>query len=438
MFKKLRWQIILIELGAFLFITILICGTINLIYSSQIKQNAHQVLTIIAKNRGDFQSFLDRYDEIVDKAQYNRASGDQANDTIEKIYNYFKIKSGFDIKINEETPYTTRYFWATVDEKDEIIDWDVSHISYESVDDIDEYVNIAQKSKKTEGSADKFRYLKEENGKNTTIYFVDCYSQISYKDYLLMTSLYVALISMLLATIFVWFFSKKAISPLQKNIETQKRFITDASHELKTPLAAISANIDVLELTEGENQTTNKIKHQISQMSGLIEEMLTLSRMDNAQIKAEDFEDINFSELVEQKTSEFFAIAQSKGKSIKTDISSDINIKGIRSGLERLVSVLCDNAVKYCTDGGEIIVSVGASSSVVKLEVSNTSENLNDEDLKHLFDRFYRTDSSRSKETGGYGIGLSIAKAVVDQHKGKISASSKHNIVKFTVELPIK
>lgn len=441
MFKKLRWHIILIELGAFLFITVLIVAAINIGFTAQINRNAHQLLSMLEKYGGIIPEVVDSYSENgEDNTQIKIIYDNDSATDDEKIQHFDSDFSdlGFGLRFSDETRYTTRYFWVLLDDNNIIIDEDLSHIAAQSVYDVQNYVHAAVKSSSLESHSGKYYYLKVPEEDKTRIYFVDCYSMIESRNSLTRTSIFIASIAMIIATAFVWITSKQVIAPLQKNLELQKRFITDASHELKTPLAAIQVNADVLELTMGENPTIDKIKRQVNNMSGLVEEMLTLSRMDSEAERKEEFSEIDFSSLVEEKVSDFMTRAESQDKKLILNIKPDIKVIGNSKGLERLVSVLCDNAVKYCSSGGEIDVCLDSTLSYAKLEVANTSEKLSQDDMKHLFDRFYRTDSSRSKETGGYGIGLSIAKTVVDQHRGKISAANREDKVCFTVELPIK
>lgn len=441
MFKKLRWHIILIELGAFLFITVLIVAAINIGFTAQINRNAHQLLSMLEKYGGIIPEVVDSYSENgEDNTQIKIIYDNDSATDDEKIQHFDSDFSdlGFGLRFSDETRYTTRYFWVLLDDNNIIIDEDLSHIAAQSVYDVQNYVHAAVKSSRLESHSGKYYYLKVPEEDKTRIYFVDCYSMIESRNSLTRTSIFIASIAMIIATAFVWITSKQVIAPLQKNLELQKRFITDASHELKTPLAAIQVNADVLELTMGENPTIDKIKRQVNNMNGLVEEMLTLSRMDSEAERKEEFSEIDFSSLVEEKVSDFMTRAESQDKKLILNIKPDIKVIGNAKGLERLVSVLCDNAVKYCSSGGEIDVCLDSTLSYAKLEVANTSEKLSQDDMKHLFDRFYRTDSSRSKETGGYGIGLSIAKTVVDQHRGKISAANREDKVCFTVELPIK
>ena len=292
MFKKLRWHIILIELGAFLFITVLIVAAINIGFTAQINRNAHQLLSMLEKYGGIIPEVVDSYSENgEDNTQIKIIYDNDSATDDEKIQHFDSDFSdlGFGLRFSDETRYTTRYFWVLLDDNNIIIDEDLSHIAAQSVYDVQNYVHAAVKSSRLESHSGKYYYLKVPEEDKTRIYFVDCYSMIESRNSLTRTSIFIASIAMIIATAFVWITSKQVIAPLQKNLELQKRFITDASHELKTPLAAIQVNADVLELTMGENPTIDKIKRQVNNMSGLVEEMLTLSRMDRSRAKGRIF-----------------------------------------------------------------------------------------------------------------------------------------------------
>lgn len=443
MFKRLRWQIIIIELGAFIIITLMIIGAINVVSTQQINSAAHQMLELLAVYDGEIptpetyrKKDMATMDEIDNEG--NSESNSESSSSISTVSNYLIDLDGIDLGygtlLTDSTKNSSVYFSVHLNEYGEVIDTDTSHVYGISEEQIKDFATTAFNSSDTEGSVETYRFLKTNNDSKTTIYFYDCSVRLYSLQYLTNTSIQIAALCLLFAAVFVWFFSNRAIKPLQENIEMEKRFITDASHELKTPLAAIQVNADVLELTTGKNETIDKIKRQTTHLSGLVNEMLTLARMDGSKPEKKNIESINLSALIENNIKEFEPIAQSQNKTLTSNIPENIKLKCERSGIEHLLSVLFDNAVKYCSDNGEINVTLTSTLYTTKFSISNTSEPLNNNDLEHLFDRFYRTDTSRSKATGGYGIGLSIAKAVVDRHHGKIYAKNADGCVVFTVE----
>ena len=225
--------------------------------------------------------------------------------------------------------------------------------------------------------------------------------------------------------------SRRAIRPIAENIERQRRFVTDAGHELKTPLAIILANLDAMELTGQESKYSRNIRSQASRLSTLMQNLLTLARIDeNAALP--DVAPLSLTELCRESAEMFRAPAELRRLTLSADIAEGVSVNGSRAMLQQLLSTLLDNAVKYSPEGGEIGVRLRQEDRAV-LRVSN---DVGEErpDITRLFDRFYRSDSSRSQK-GGFGIGLSAAQAIVRQHKGEIGAHYEGDTIVFTVRL---
>ena len=218
--------------------------------------------------------------------------------------------------------------------------------------------------------------------------------------------------------------SKKAIEPVAQSYEKQKRFITDAGHEIKTPLTIIDADTTILEMEYGENEWLSDINIQTKRLADLTNDLIYLSKMEEENKKMETIE-FPFSDVVEEVAQSFQNLATVQKKVFQMDIKPMVSIKGDEKSIRQLISILLDNAVKYCGENGNIRLSVWKKGKSTMMSVYNTTKEMKKENLDHLFDRFYRTDESRNSQTGGYGIGLSIAQAVVIAHKGKIQASSE-------------
>ena len=225
--------------------------------------------------------------------------------------------------------------------------------------------------------------------------------------------------------------SRRAIRPIAENIERQRRFVTDAGHELKTPLAIILANLDAMELTGQESKYSRNIRSQASRLSTLMQNLLTLARIDeNAALP--DAAPLSLTELCRESAEMFRAPAELRRLTLSADIAEGVSVNGSRAMLQQLLSTLLDNAVKYSPEGGEIGVRLRQEDRAV-LRVSNDVGEARP-DITRLFDRFYRSDSSRSQK-GGFGIGLSAAQAIVRQHKGEIEAHYEGDTIVFTVRL---
>ena len=228
------------------------------------------------------------------------------------------------------------------------------------------------------------------------------------------------------------YLSKQIISPLEENDRQQKRFISDASHELKTPVAVIGANAELLSRELGENEWLSNILYENERMGDLVKQLLDLSRAENSDVPMEP---VDFSRIVTGEMLAFESLAFDQGKIIRSDIDDGIRFTGNQAQLEQLVSILLDNAVRHST-GGEIELSLKRQVHEVVFSVANEGDDIPPEKLEHLFDRFYRVDEARNSEGHHYGLGLSIAKAVVMRHGGSIAAGSMDGKVRFTVRIP--
>lgn len=290
----------------------------------------------------------------------------------------------------------------------------------------------------TAGSLDEFRFRVTDKGDGgRTIYIVNMGAKLHGFYSFIKISSVVSIVSLIVIAVIMWCVSGKAISPIIESYEKQKRFITDASHEIKTPLAIINADADVLAMTVGEeNEWIDDIKAQTSRMNELTNNLILLSKLDevNKNIASDD---IDVKEIVEEQIKSVRAVVEACDIKMTSEIS-DAHIKGDAKMIGQLISILIDNSVKYCPDRGNIGTSLRTAGKDVIFEITNdTGSDIDEETIRHLFDRFYRADASHNSETGGHGIGLSIAKSITDAHSGKIRAhSDRPGRLTFTVTLP--
>lgn len=417
MVKKLRKKFVITATLSLLAILVVMIAIINFSNIQSNIRDADHLLSILSTNDGHFPTTHPPKGNRFDPQ--NAFSFEALNNTR-----------------SAEMPFQSRFFVVWLDEAGNVSSTDLSQVAAISEEDAVEYANLALTSGKEKGMIQSYRYQKatSDTGANFIV-FVDMTVSLINIYNLLIRSVLVGLFALAAMFILVFMFSTHAVAPVVESLEKQKRFITDAGHELKTPLAVISANIDVLELESGKNEWTSSIRNQIKRMNSLVKNLLTLSRMDEERMRVV-FSDFNLSNTVSEAATSFQALAESKGKSYQIDIEKDIHITGDQKSLEQLTCLLLDNAIKYSSDQGNIRISLVKNKNI-SLEVSNSCDSIPEGNLDRLFDRFYRVDTSRSRETGGYGIGLSVARAIATSHGGTIQAlRDGDKLIRFVVKLP--
>ncbi len=323
--------------------------------------------------------------------------------------------------ITPETPYSTRHFTVFFDNNGEVARTNTESI-YSITDEVAiDYAESVLVGGNERGWTSNYRYKVFSSEMGTGVVFVD--GSMSRSS--LMQSMTIAGLVLLgcaaLVLLLIILLSKRVVKPIAESYEKQKQFITDASHELKTPLTLILTNLDIAESELGKNEWLDDIRSEGHRMTELVNQLVELSRMDEEQPL--NISEVAFGQLVADTVSEFEPLAIERGKHINASIDKEITYLGDEAPLHRLLGILMDNAIKYCDSGGEISVNLHKGRKVI-LTVENTYTAVGEIELHRLFDRFYRTDKAR-KFTGGYGIGLSIAKAIVEKHKGEITAYKK-------------
>lgn len=375
--------------------------------------------------------------------------------------------------ISPESQFDTRYFTVTINSKGDVENIDTSKIASVSSENAAEYAKKLWKSgKKSEGKrgfAESCKYLTVDKDGSTMYIFLSCQREISTIRTYVLASVGISVFGLVVVFIMIYFFSGKILKPVSESYEKQKRFITDASHEIKTPLTIIDANTEVIEMIEGENEWTSSTRKQVARLTSLTEKLVFLSRMDEEATKLEMLE-FSLSDAILDTAEPFKAVAGTKGKKLTIDVADRILYTGDEKTIRQLISILLDNAVKYsgCSGAGsekrsidkknhnktpktqnncvttidpvpEIELAMRPSGKNCIITVWNTVDetaNIKKGRQDMLFERFYRTDASHNSKTGGFGIGLSAAYAIVKAHKGKITAESKDGrSIKFTIVL---
>ena len=239
------------------------------------------------------------------------------------------------------------------------------------------------------------------------------------------------------AALIIFFFlavilARKIVKPLEESYQKQKQFISDAGHELKTPVSVVSANAELLSREIGDNQWLRNIRYENERMGILICQLLELARTENITPQTES---VNISRLVDGEALPFESVAFEKGLMLKTEIDPGIFVNGNATQLKQLVSILLDNAIRHSTDGGEVFLSLSKEHGFARLSVINKGETIPPEQREQLFERFYRADTARNSEDGHYGLGLAIAKAITVSHKGRIDVNCYNGLIEFRVQI---
>jgi len=401
MIQRIKIRFITVAMAALLLLLTVIVTGMNILNYKSVVQDADKKLELLSQNKGTFPEFG------ADKR--------------------WPIPPNMTL----ETPYESRYFSVLIASSGEIIHADTSRIKAIDHTSAVQYAENAVLKQDTNGFIENYRYTLSTEGDSLRITFLDCTREVySFRGFLV-SSIGMALVGYLAFFFVILFFSNKITKPVAESYEKQKRFITDAGHEIKTPLAIIKADVDVLEMEYGENEWLDAIQSQIKRLADLTNDLVYLSRMEETEDRLQMI-DFPFSDVVSETAHAFHAVAQSKGKNFQCNVQSMLSMNGNEKSIRQLVSILLDNAMKYAPEGGFVSLAAGKQGRYLTLTVQNTTMvPIEKKDLSHIFERFYRMDTSRNSQTGGYGIGLSVAKAIVAAHNGKITATTpdRHSLL---------
>ena len=411
MFRKLKIRFILLASAAIVCILLTMIAVLNSVRFLQTNGEIQAVLNILSANNGDFPSV----EETAESLQNDRI-------TIDTIYQY-------------------RYFSVVYKEDKTLYSTNLDHLSNLSKEQALSYANKVIKDSRSSGvfkvGSQFYSYQITQDSKNKRYLLVvlDSTNYLESRNDFFWLSIQLCFYSFIFFVLVVSGFSNFAIRPYIKNYENQKRFITNAGHELKTPLAIISANTELQELMTGENEWTESTKDQVKRLSNLINQMVVLARLEEQPDVT--LVDVNFSEVVKKVAGNFKSVIEKAGKKYEIKLQEDIHVKATEDELYELVSILIDNACKYCDEDGQIFVTLTKAKrgKRARLTVANSYADGKNVDYSRFFDRFYREDESHNQKQPGYGIGLSMAESLVRIFKGRIWVSYKKGLIGFTVLL---
>lgn len=333
-----------------------------------------------------------------------------------------------------EVPYMFRYFSVRYDADGTLAQVDQDFIASISRGEAEAYAADVLALSRQHGYYKGYRYLVATSGDGTSVIFLNSERELHSIRALFWITAAVAGGCLVVVFLLVLLFSRRAIAPYMRNLAMQKQFITNASHELKTPLTAISTSADVLAMEYEDDEWVKNIQSQSVRLSRLISDLVTLSRLDEENPFPERAE-FSLSDAVWETAEPFTALARSHSRSYTQNIEDGLTMTGDRAAVQQMVSILLDNANKYTPEGGSISLSARRAGRKNEIAVSNTCEGAESIDVTRLFDRFYRADESHSTRIGGTGIGLSIARATAEAHGGTIEASVSGNTITFRVKI---
>lgn len=402
MFKSLRRKFVATSVASVAVVIILMASTLNFINYYKMGQRVDDSLYEASKSSALVTIFSDGEEDMI--VTKNTAS---------------------------KTPNNNGFSIAKIDENKNVIRSYRDDVLIKGKDDLQKLVTDAVNESSTSGYVGTYRYLKVNNDAGNLVLLLNTQSDLDSFHAFMRNSIIVSSIVILSVFILLVLISKKVIAPIQQSYQKQKQFITDASHELKTPLAIIRSNTDVLELENGDSKWTKNIQNQVDRLTSLVNSLVVFSRMEEKDT-AEKVK-FNLSESLHARIDDFEELASFQKKHIIADIDNNIYYRGEQQAIVQLMDILLENAIKYATKETNINVTLKKNKKYAMMKISNQA-NVKKGDLRKVFDRFYRLDESRNSTIKGYGIGLSMAKLIAEKHKEVIKAYAPEDGI-FKIEV---
>ena len=409
MIKDLRKKFIRITMFAVAMVMILLCLIVNIANYLSVNSELNQKLDMIYENQGTIPM------PAKDGKPPEAAGGGP---------------------FSREEPYSTRYFVLKFDDSGSLSEKSLEHIAAVTESDVDEFLDVAVKAAGGYGYYSGYKYYVAKQGENRNIaIFIDCYDDLRKIYTVGILSIAAMAVCIVLVYVIVVMLSGRIIEPMIKNEQKQKQFITDAGHELKTPITVIATSLTVLEMEVGKQKWIDKAMLQTEKLKNLVNSLVSLAKMDESAgiLKKGTFD---ISDAIANTAQSFADFAGAQGHKLNISVAPGIRYTGDEYAVRQLASVLIDNAVKYAEPDTDIYFEMKKDKKGVSIGTRNACSGISPEDTKRLFDRFYRPDKSRNNATGGFGIGLSLARSIAEGHNGSIYAKlTEDNVIEFTAEL---
>lgn len=428
--RRLRRKFILVAMGAVTVVLTLIIAGINIVNYSHVCKMADARLDYILAGKGSI--------DWEDESRTDSGNGGDTSTGMVADGDRAGARVGHFEGMTAESPFDTRYFMVTLVEG-QVVDVNTARIAAVGAKRAASIAARLRAKGWTSGFSGNYRYTTDVQDDEITYVFVDCSRELASFHSFLNASVAISCIGWLAVLAIVTVASGAVIRPMVESYSKQKRFITDASHEIKTPLAVIDAANEVQEIESGESEWTQSIHEQVARLTALTERLVFLARMDEGSAGF-TMASIDLSEAVDKAAAPFESVAVSRGKRLSMSVATGVRAHADAAAVTQVVELLLDNATRYASEGSVIelslrAVSRGAGKGSAELVVSNAVDELPEGDLDRLFDRFYRADVSRSSKTGGSGVGLSVVRAIAEAHGGSASVCGHGNQITFTVRL---
>ncbi len=400
--QKLRRKFILIATSTYFFVMVFIGGCINISNYCLARTQIYKILDLLVE-----------YNGVVPEGK----SKDYLND------------------FSPEFTHSARYFTVTYARNGDVDITSTSHTSEVSDDEAEDYAQKALRRGRQYGRMDSYYYEVSTTDDGQIVVFLNCLTQITQNRKIMHMTILICLAGLVITVILVNIFSGHVVQPEIENMRRQKQFITNAGHELKTPLAVIRANTEVEEMINGENEWTQSTMRQVDRLDRLVQNLIMISRADENEDRS-TLTIVDISKTVGDMIESCRETADREQKTLVVHLQPGIHALADETRIRQLVSILTDNALKYCDDKGTVSICLDTvrHGRLLRLVISNSFADGKDVDYSRFFDRFYREDESHTQdsEKGGYGIGLSIAESICCQYRGSIDVSWKNGVISFT------
>ena len=413
MFKKSRRKIVAAIMSVLVFLWV---GTLGVIYaSSYIEMSRRNEMMLTA--HAEMYMLEDRFEDMPPIMPKPDIVGDR-----------------FDPKFAQSPMFQLSTFYSVAISYDgEVLEIRNTQNNLHSDDELKELAEKINSGKKVKCSEDNLAFYRTDKSGYNLIVFMDNTVINENAATLLRYSLIFGGIILVAFFFLSQLLAKKIVHPLEESYKKQKQFISDAGHELKTPVSIVNANAELLSREIGDNQWLKNIIYENERMGMLVGQLLELARTENVSPQTEC---VDFSHLVQGEALPFESVAYEKGLRLVYDIESEISVEGNSTQLKQLVSILLDNGIRHSADGNTVNLKLTKAHGFAQISVINKGDEIPEAEREQIFERFYRTDNVRNGEDKHYGLGLAIAKAIVNSHKGKIEVLCYDSLVEFRVKIP--